>query len=77
MMPRCDLCGSPHQMGPNRFNGEFLSHYRMQVCNSCLGGHVNGIPRAFELRFVAHLEKHGIALPERNKRGLYSLDATP
>ena len=73
VMCRCDLCGNPHQMGPHRYDGEFLSHYQMQICRTCLHIHWNGVLPAFEPRMVAHLEKRGIALPERNRKGLYPL----
>lgn len=72
-MRRCNLCGNPHQMGPDRYDGEFLSHYQMQICLWCLRSYPNGVPRAFEQRLIAHLEKRGIALPERNRKGLYPL----
>ena len=74
VMHRCDLCGNQHQMGPDHYDGEFLSQYQMQVCLRCLRGYSNGVPRAFESRLIAHLKKHVIALPKRNRKGLYPLD---
>ena len=73
-MCRCDLCGSLHQMGPDRYDGQLLPQYQMQVCRTCLHSHNNGISRASEPRLIAHLQKHGISLPERNQKGLYPLE---
>ena len=75
-MCRCDLCGTLRQMGPNRFHGEVITHYQMQICHRCLDGHSRGIPHGLEARFVAHLQKHGIALPGRNDSGLYPMQPT-
>jgi hypothetical protein len=75
VMYYCQLCGNPHQMGPHRYEGQFLPHYQMQVCSGCLRGHWDGVSPAFELTLTAHLNKHGIALPKRNEKGLYPLEA--
>jgi hypothetical protein len=71
----CELCGDPHQMGPDRYDGEVLSRYQMEVCHRCLRAHSKGLPRALESRLIAHLEEHGIPLPERNPKGLFPLES--
>ena len=74
IMCRCDLCGNTHQMGPYRYDGQFLPHYQMQVCRTCMHSHGDGVSRAYEPRLIAHLKKHGIAFPGRNRKGLYPLE---
>lgn len=64
-------------MGPHRYDGIFLSQYQMQVCKGCLTGHSDGVSPPFEGVLATHLNKLGIALPERNRKGLYPLDAWP
>jgi len=67
----CGLCGQRFPFGPHRYDGKFLKHYKLMVCQSCYDGSWNGISPANEEGFEAHLKEQGIPLPERNEKGWY------
>jgi len=70
-MQKCDLCGHSFQFGPHRYDGQYLKHYKMILCNGCYEGNWDGFAPGLEAKFIAHMKSKGIALPERNDNGWY------
>jgi len=69
----CDLCGKEYQYGGGIYNGRNLSHYKLDVCNSCLRNNNDGLAPFYEAKFLAHLEKHNIPVPARNEKNWFPL----
>jgi hypothetical protein len=68
-MVRCFMCGSEFQMGPHRYDGKHIPRYKIDVCRACYDGNWDGWAPHCEERLIEHLEKEGISIPKRNKRG--------
>lgn len=73
IMIKCDLCYRSFQFGPHRYDGEYLSQYKMAVCDWCLRGHCDGVGPSHEDQFKKHLDANNIPLPERNAKGWFPL----
>lgn len=71
IMCQCDMCGNKFQMGQHVYNGKFISRYQISVCKSCWDGNWDGWAPHYEQRLIAHLQKKGIPLPERNAKGWF------
>lgn len=71
MFMECQMCGATHRMGPNRYDGQFIAAYKLQVCSACFHGNWDGWSPLFEGKLEAHLKAQGIALPQRNSLGWY------
>ncbi len=69
IMDTCFMCGSPFQMGPHLYEGEFIRHYQVSICSTCYKGNWDGWAPHYEHRLVAHLKKNGLPIPERNAKG--------
>jgi len=76
MMFPCDLCGASVQMGPHRYEGKMLQHYKMFVCKICYEANWDGIAPHLEPIFERHLKAKGISMPSRNQKGWYPRDIT-
>ena len=70
----CDLCGAAYQMGPHRYEGKCIAKYQLGVCSPCYDGNWDGWAPHLEAKFIEHLQKKDIALPERNAKGLFPRD---
>lgn len=68
---KCDLCDSSFQYGQGLYNGQYLPHYKMTICKGCFEGNWDGFAPHHEKKFIEHLTKGGIALPERNEKGWF------
>lgn len=67
----CDICGNEFQHGPNRYEGHALKLYgNIFSCDSCWKGNHDGWAPHLEEILIRHLEGQGIAIPERNSKGL-------
>lgn len=73
-MIKCDLCNMSFQFGPHKYDGKYLSQYKMSVCQSCLRGHWDGVGPSHEEQFKNHLEANNIPLPQRNAKGWFPLN---
>ena len=56
-------------MGPHLYSGEFIKLYEIAVCSICYQANWDGWAPHFEQRLVAHLEKCGRPIPQRNEKG--------
>lgn len=74
IMKKCDLCYMSFQFGPHRYDGKYLSNYKMLVCSGCLRAHWDGVGPSHEKQFIKHLDANNIPLPERNAKGWYPLN---
>ncbi len=68
---KCDLCDRLFRFGPGRYQGKYIQHYEMTLCNSCFKRNWDGFTPGLEAQFIAHMKSKGIALPERNDEGCY------
>ncbi|HTE02732.1 MAG TPA: hypothetical protein VK739_01195, partial [bacterium] len=66
----CGLCGGRFQYGPHRYEGHFITRYKLVACDRCWHGNADGWGPAAELKVLAHLKRNWIAVPERNEKGL-------
>src|SRR5712691_6252889 len=73
----CFCCGGKFQMGPHRYDGKYLSYYKISMCSSCYNGNWDGIGPYCEAKLIAHLEKENIPLPKRNAKGWIPRDPAP
>ncbi len=69
MMYSCDLCGSKYQMGSGIYNGKYIKLYELNVCMPCYDGNWDGWNPHYEELIVAHLNKKGLPIPEKNAKG--------
>ena len=72
-MVKCDLCGMSFQFGPHKYDGKYLSDYKMSVCQGCLNAHWDVVGSSHEKQFKDHLKANNIQTPERNAKGWYPL----
>ena len=70
IMYRCDTCGCEFQFGPDVYDGQHLLAYHITVCIGCYGANWDGWAPQFEEAVTRKLRKHGLAIPDRNARGL-------
>jgi len=70
-MQKCDLCDSSFQFGSGQYDAKYLSHYKMTICKGCFQGNWDGFAPRLEDKFIGHLKKEGIELPERNAKGWF------
>lgn len=66
----CPLCSALFKWGPERFDGREIKRYDLKVCNICWQQSWGGWKHSHEEKIIAHLEKSGLPIPERNARGL-------
>ncbi len=71
VIEQCDLCGDSFQYGTQRYDGQYLPHYEMFLCEGCYKENWDGFTPGLEAQFIAHMKSKGIALPERNDEGCY------
>jgi hypothetical protein len=74
VMQKCEVCDSSVQFGPQRYCGKFIQLYGLFACDDCLKGNWDGWGPVAEVKILAHLHKHGIAIPPRNKKGWLPLE---
>jgi hypothetical protein len=65
----CDICGSEFQYGPHKYNGKYIARYQITVCMPCWESNWDGWAPGNEERLIAHLQKMGLPIPERNSKG--------
>ena len=75
IMKPCDLCDHSFQFGPQRYEGQYLNHYEMLLCEGCYKGNWDGFAPHYEEKIKAHLNSKGIPLPERNEKGWFPRDS--
>ena len=68
---KCDLCPTALDYQVGNYPGHRLLHYDMMLCGTCYALMSDGILRDREGQFESHLQSHGIAMPSRQKNGLY------
>jgi len=71
VIKQCDFCGDSFQYGLQRYDGQYLPHYEMFLCEGCYKGNWDGFAPGLEAKFIAHLASKDIALPERNQKGWF------
>jgi len=71
VIEQCVLCGTSFKYGVKQYDGQYLPHYEMFLCEGCYRSNQGGIAFFFEKKFVLHLESKGISKPERNSNGIY------
>lgn len=65
----CAICGQKHQMGPHRYDGQFVPRYQVQVCRICYSANWDGWGPEAEEILVPHLKAKGLPIPPRNAKG--------
>lgn len=73
-MIHCQICGKEYQYGPQRYDGKYIRSYDLNACQSCYAGNRDGWGQRQEKVLLKHIEKKGIAIPERNEKGLIPRD---
>ncbi len=73
-MYKCYLCGKEFQFSNHIYDGKFLAHYKMALCNSCYQGNWDGFTLHYEAQITMHLEENNIPIPPRNEDGLLPRD---
>ncbi len=68
-MGKCFFCGREFQCGPNRYDGKFLSNYKIEVCRQCYDANWDGWAPHYEEKLIAHLRQNNIVVPARNGNG--------
>jgi len=68
---QCDMCADSFQYGPHKYDGQYLPHYEMFLCQGCYRGNWNGFAPHLEDKFIDHLGSKGTSLPERNEKGWF------
>ena len=68
VMLDCFFCGSTFQFGPHRYAGEYLSHYKISICETCVSANWDGVGPAFEEKLLDHLRARGMTIPARNAK---------
>ena len=68
-MTVCGVCGSSFQFGPHRYDGRHIPMYKLTVCSSCYDANWDGWGPVWEARIIAHLNRQGIPVPQRNAKG--------
>ena len=74
IMQKCELCQKNHQIGPNRYDGQYIAKYELNVCDGCYSANWDGWGPKAEKIILSHLEQKGIPVPERNQKGWLSRD---
>lgn len=70
IMFNCDVCGTTYQHGPHRYQGHKLNLYGdLFVCDSCWQVNHDGWAPHYEKVLLAHLQKEGLPVPQRNAKG--------
>ena len=69
IIEHCVLCGASFQYGFKQFDGQYLPHYEMFLCEGCYRSNQEGFASYFENKFILHLKSKGILMPERNGKG--------
>lgn len=69
IMLGCDACGQKYQMGPHRYDGQYIRAYELGICRACYAANWDGWGPLHEPKIIAHLEHHGIPIPSRNAKG--------
>jgi len=71
----CDVCNSPYQHGPGRYEGHKLELYGgIFCCDSCWRNNWDGWAHRYESTLLAHLNGKGHPIPSRNANGLLPRD---
>lgn len=70
----CDLCKTTYPFGNGKYDGKFLSHYQMNICQSCYSTSWDGIAPIYKEKFIEHLTSKNIALPLFNEKGFFPRD---
>lgn len=70
----CDICGTQYQMGPNRYDGKYISAYKLNACGTCYRSNHDGWNPGLEEQLREHFQTHGVEEPARNSSGLYPRD---
>jgi|GEM_PF-869170 len=70
----CFFCGQEFSFGPHRYDGKPIKKYNLISCNICLSTNSDGVGPAYEEKLIKHLETEGLTIPDRNGKGLFSLE---
>lgn len=65
----CGICGAAFQFGPHLYEGKHIPSYNLTVCKTCWEVNWDGWGPGAERALLAHLERQGLPLPERNSKG--------
>lgn len=68
VMQKCGLCAKSYQMGANRYDGQYIAKYELNVCDNCYSSNRDGWGPRAEKIILSHLEQKGIPVPERNQK---------
>ena len=66
---KCFICGEERQYGPHEYQLIHVPRYDVWVCNICYQANWDGWARVNEERLIAHLQKEGLPIPQRNPQG--------
>jgi len=67
----CELCGKKYQHGPHRYEGHHSALFDLWVCDPCWEGNRDGWSPRHEATLLAHLEKKGLPVPDKNEKGWF------
>lgn len=68
------MCGNEYQYGPHRYDGHYISKYKISVCSICYAGNWDGWNSHYEEKLIVHLHKNKLPIPERNAKGWFPRD---
>ena len=71
VIEQCALCGDSFKYGAKQYDGQYLPHYEMFLCEECYRGSWDGFAPHLENKLIPHLENKGISMLERNDKGCY------
>lgn len=71
VLEQCVLCGTSFQYGVKKYDGQYLPHYEMFLCEGCYRGSKDGFAPYFENKVILHLKGKGLLIPGRNFKGSY------
>jgi hypothetical protein len=70
---KCFLCDRDFPFGQGRYDGRYLPHYKISVCDKCLKANWDGVGPTREEKIVKHLQETNIPI-KRNAKGWIPLE---
>jgi hypothetical protein len=66
---QCSLCQRRFRYGPHEYRGQYISAWKMIVCDGCHPNFGSDVPPIYHARVLAHLSELGIT-PVKSSKGL-------
>lgn len=69
----CFFCGQSYACGPHHYDGAYVRHLDISVCDTCQSSNWDGLAPRNEAKLLTHLKAQGLPVPARNWKGLLPL----